>query len=104
VNHDKSFGNLRTAPPSVLADRLARAIMEYASPRAVTLDPDGHVWLERVDAAAEADLVGVYTRSLGLLELSRAITADLQASRREFVDIPRRVVVGREGTAKRRAA
>lgn len=102
---DRSLGSLRTSTPALLADKVAWRIMDYASARAVTMDPEGRVWVEPVAEAAECDLVGVYTRSLGVLELSRALRADLAEAKAGLgARQPRRVVVGREATAKRRAA
>lgn len=74
-------GMLGRVPPSVIADRAARAILDFASPRAVSIDPRGRVVVEAPRDAAECDLVGVYTRSLGVLELSRRIAEDLRFER-----------------------
>jgi hypothetical protein len=94
---ERATGRLQLNPPGVIADRCARVILEYASPRAVTLDPDGRVWVEPVEAAAEIDLVGVYAPALGLLELSRRVQEDLRfvAGQRELLPVLPRRVVGR---------
>lgn len=60
-----------------LAAVVADTVLEFRSPRAVTLDPEGRVYVEPVDHAAEVDIVGVYTPSLGVLELTRRISEDL---------------------------
>lgn len=98
--NDRPIGTLDTAPPSELGARCADRIMDFASARAVTVDPEGRVWVEPVAAAAECDLVGVYTRSLGVLGLSRWIAEDLRIVAQARRERPaRRVVVN-----KRRAA
>lgn len=104
---ERMCGNLNKAPIGQVADRAARLVLEYASARAVTMDPDGRVWVEPVEHAAEADMVGVYTRSLGILELNRRIIADLQheAQARSFRPTPaKRRVVGRPRATAGRAA
>lgn len=70
------IGSIHNRPASVLADIAARAALEHKSPRCVTLDPDGKVWVEAPDGAAECDVVGVYG-GLGLLDLTRRIAEDL---------------------------
>lgn len=79
----RAHGNVLKTLPSVLADRIAWKIIEYATPRAVTLDPDGRVWIEPLDEVAECDLVGVYTRGAGGLALASMIRADLKAAMAE---------------------
>lgn len=102
---DRSLGSLHLSTPALLADKLAWAIMSYRSPRAVTLDPEGRVWLERVADAAESDLVGVYTRSLGVLDLTRALTEDLRLAKAELgARLIRERHLGQEAAAKRRRA
>ena len=70
-------GSVHARPANTLADLAARIVMEHVSPRCVTLDPDGKVWVEPPEHAAEPDIVGVY-QGLGLLELSRKIGEDLR--------------------------
>jgi hypothetical protein len=82
---EHAVGSLRTTPIPALADRAARVILTYASPRAVSCDPEGRVRVESPHEAAEVDLVGVYVRELGILALSRALIDDLrfEASQRK---------------------
>ena len=72
-------------------------------PRAVTLDPDGNVWLERPDHAAESDLVGVYQRDQGLLLLTRDIRDDLLHEKQTRKLEPRKRPAVRSDRAKRAA-
>ena len=104
---DKPLGSFDTYTASELGARCAHAIMEYARPRAVTIDPEGRVWVEPVAEAAECDLVGVYARGLGVLELSRRISEDLrwEHGRRAATAKPtRRVVLSEAGRRQRGAA
>lgn len=93
---DQQCGSVHTVPIGTIAGRCADIVMTYARPRAVTLDPEGRVWVEGVGTAAECDMVGVYGRALGLLELTRAIAADLrwEKQQRGLVRQGRRLVVG----------
>lgn len=91
-------GCLLENPVSAIADRAARRILQYATPRAVTADDHGVVWVEPVDAADDFDLVAVYSRDLGILDLSRRLAGDLLQTKqeREFACKPKRRVVRRE--------
>lgn len=99
---DYMCGSVHRHPVGKLADTAARQIMSYKSPRAVTLDPEGKVWVDNPDHAAEVDLVGVY-RPEGLLALTRTITEDLrhEIEVRQLRPIPTR---GMGATRKRAAA
>lgn len=77
-------GDLNREAAGVLADRCARRILVGAGPRAVTVDPEGSVWVETPDDAAEVDLVGVFDPELGLVALTHMIRDDLVAARREL--------------------
>lgn len=77
-DNEKSRGQIGRNPISQIADNCARAILEYVSPRAVTIDPHGRVFVESVASACECDMVGAFQRDLGLLELSRRIYDDLK--------------------------
>lgn len=98
---DRAVANLHRSTTWQAADACARMILGYASPRAVSIDPDGRVWVESVAVACEEDMVGVYTRSLGLFGLNRAIHDDLAAEwqARRPVRQPRRIVRGRASRA-----
>lgn len=98
--NDRPIGTLDTYPPSELGARCADRVMAFAGPRAVTVDPEGRVWVEPVREAAEDDLVGVYSRSLGVLALSKWIAEDL----REVVQARRERPARRVVVNKRRAA
>ncbi len=76
-------GCLLTDPVGVIADRAARRILRYTRPRAVTVDDRGVAYVEPVNEAAEFDLVGVYSRDLGILELSRRLSGDLLLTKQE---------------------
>ena len=86
-------GSVHKLAPSTLVSRAACKIMEFESPRAVTLDPGGRVWVESPDDAAEVDIVGVY-RPEGLMGLKRAIGEDLkdEVSARGLAPAKRRYV------------
>jgi len=75
--NDVSIGTVRTTPVSVLAAKCADRIADVIGKAAVTLDPEGRVSIEDPDAAAEADIVGVYRCDAGVITLSRAIADDL---------------------------
>lgn len=91
-DHDRSVGSLRRQTPSVLADKVAWILVDIGKPRAVTCDPDGHVWVEFPHEAAEADLPGVYDPAVGALALTRMIRDDLLAAAREVNPERHRVV------------
>ncbi len=65
---------------SYCADRAAESIMEFQSPRAVCLDPDGIVTVEFPGAVILDEVVGVYTQELGRFALWRLIEEDLRES------------------------
>jgi hypothetical protein len=98
--YEHSCGNVHRQPTGYVADAAARAILEFASPRAVTMDPEGRVWVENAAEAAECDLVGTYTRSLGILELTRSIAADLLHEKQLRGQPNKRRVVGRPRLAR----
>ena len=60
-----------------LADRTARAVLLFDSPRAVCMAPDGALSVESPDTALEDDLVGVYRPEEGILGLTRLIRDDI---------------------------
>ena len=65
------------------ADKAAHAIIEYLVPKAVCLSPDGHVTVEPVADAIPDDLVGAYTRKLGVFALWGQIETDLRCAANE---------------------
>lgn len=75
---EHSCGSVHRQPVPAIADRAARHVLAYASPRAVTITPEGGVFVEPPASAAESDLVGVYTAGDGLLALSRQLIEDLR--------------------------
>ncbi len=79
----RAHGNVHKVLVEVIAGRLALCLMNLATPRAVTLGPDGRVWNEPPDEAAECDLVGVYHRGVGMHALADMIRADLKAAMAE---------------------
>ena len=91
----RSYGNLRTVHAGIIAARCADAIEQFASPRAVTIDPAGRVWIESPATAAESDLVGCYACEAGRLELALRIREDLlwEKGQRDLTGMRRRVVV-----------
>lgn len=76
-------GSVVKLPVHAVADRAARALIEFKSVRAVTIDPQGRVAVEFPGAACEFDLVGCYDPALGILELSRRIAEDLMFEAKE---------------------
>lgn len=94
---DRALANLHRTTAWQAADACARLILGFASPRAVSIDPQGRVWVEPVEEACESDLVGVYDRSLGLFGLNRQLHDDLQHEwrLRRAVPQPRRLVRGK---------
>lgn len=77
MSYEQTLGSVHVQPCQQLAAKCAEQILGFKSPRAVTLDPEGRVFVESVRKAAEADIVGVYAPELGILELSRHIAEDL---------------------------
>ena len=67
------------------AERAARAISERGSDKAtaVCVGPDGLVTVEATAYAIEEDIVGVYDRRPGWIELWRVIKGDLLCVARE---------------------
>lgn len=98
-------GSIHRVPIGAIADKAARTIMGYRSDRAVTLDPEGRVFVDTPANAADCDLVGVY-RYDGLLELPRMIQADLrhEVEVRKLRPLPSRYKVGEAGLAQRARA
>lgn len=96
-------GSVQQTSVAVIAGRCADRIIEYAKPRAVTLAPDGKVYVEAVKTACEADLVGVYAPSVGILDLIRHIRDDLlhEKQTRGFIERKRRNVMSAVGLAQR---
>ena len=72
------LGQVGRKPLSIIADNCARVLLDYASPRAVTMDPTGRVFVESVKNICDEDLIGVFQRDLGLLELNRRIYDNLK--------------------------
>jgi hypothetical protein len=95
VTRERAVGSTRTTPVYAIADRAARYALQFRSPRAVTMDPEGRVWVEAPQTAAESDLVGVYAPALGILELTRRIAADLKHEKELRNPVAKRRVVGR---------
>lgn len=93
---EHSCGSIHRVPVGAIADKAARFVLAYATPRALALAPDGQVFVEPVHSAAEADVVGVYTASAGLLALSRQLIEDLrfEIAARQLRPIRRRRVIG----------
>jgi hypothetical protein len=54
------IGKIGSTPFSTLAENVV-AYAPRRKPIALCIDNDGCVWLDRVDAATPAELVGVYT-------------------------------------------
>ncbi|MCE7031755.1 hypothetical protein LY625_03835 [Lysobacter sp. GX 14042] len=77
-------GNLRRQAAGEIAADAARRMVRAAGPVAVTVDPDGRVWLEPPECAAEVDLVGVYDPELGLVAITTVVRDDLIDVRREW--------------------
>jgi len=75
---EKQCGRLANTPIATLAARCADVVALLDMPHAVTMDPEGRVWVEAPHEAAEVDIVGTYQRALGVLELTRLIAGDLR--------------------------
>lgn len=74
-------GALRSNPPSEIAQRVVDILRVTSATVAVTIDPDGVVWIERPEDVAEDDLVGVYAYSGDLLGCYRNLREDLLAEK-----------------------
>jgi len=66
-------GTLANYDVRQLADRTVERLMELSKPHAVCIDPDGRVTIEPYDTAVFEDVVGVYSRDLGLIPLYREV-------------------------------
>lgn len=77
-------GGLWSMAAGEIADRCARRIARARNACAVTVDPDGGVWVERPSEAAESDLVGVYEPDLGLVAITAYVRDDLIALREDM--------------------
>lgn len=77
-------GNLRRQAAGDVAADAARRLARATCPVAVTVDPEGRVWLERPEDVAEEDLVGVYDPELGLVAITSVVRGDLIDVRREW--------------------
>lgn len=100
-NQEIQCGSIVRLPISEVADRAARALLQFTNPRAVCIDPVGRVSIEYPKHAAEYDLIGVYAPEKGLLELSRLLIEDLtfEAKARGFRKDRRRKVEDDYGLA-----
>lgn len=77
MTYGAPIGSVHRLPCSIIAAAAADQISRYKRPRAVTIDPEGRVYVEAVKDAAEADIVGIYDLSLDVLALTQAIADDL---------------------------
>lgn len=77
MKNEKGCGRLGRVPVSTIADRAARFIHEFKTPRAVTLCPDGHVMVESLKDVIEDDLVGVWDQRLAIVDLWRHIADEI---------------------------
>lgn len=76
-------GSLHRRPLTLIAFTAARIVKESGRPiLAVTLDPDGNVWVEEPDEAAEVDVLGVYSTDRSRNEIEEAIRDDLRHERK----------------------
>ena len=71
------IGGILRDPLSVLAERAVVRITQWHEPLAVTVEPDGAVYVEPVVSAAWDDVVGVYAQDVFAL----TIYGDLKAER-----------------------
>lgn len=96
MSYEQPVGSVFVSPVQRIAAKCADAIMEFQSARAVTMDPEGRVFVESVAHAAETDIVGVYGRGIGILDLTRSIREDLlhEKSERGLVKRARRTRAG----------
>lgn len=76
-------GRLGLHTISRCADKAANTIAELLTPHAVCLAPDGHVTVEPVADAIPDDLVGVYSRKLGVFALWGQIEGDIRCAANE---------------------
>lgn len=72
-----SAGRIGRDEAREIAERATDYIMGRTKPQAVCLDPDGRVTVEPVAEAVEEDIVGVYTRTPGLIALYREVRDNL---------------------------
>lgn len=84
------IGNVHRLPCSIIAAAVADKIVRHKRARAVTIDPDGRVYIEAVKDAAETDIVGVYDGALGMLTLTKSIADDLLHEKQARFMKPRR--------------
>lgn len=77
ISDETLLGRHRQTPIGEMSDRAARAIAANGGPVAVTVDPDGRVWMEPPGWEVEDELVGVYAGA-SPFTLERVIDADLR--------------------------
>ena len=58
-------GNMKKLSLRFVAERAATAILEFSTPRAVTVEPCGRVIVESLRSACESDMLGVYDGMMG---------------------------------------
>lgn len=77
MKNEKGCGRLGRVPVSTIADRAARFIHEFKTPRAVTLCPLGYVNVEPISSIVPDDLVGVWDQRLAIVDLWRHIADEI---------------------------
>ena len=76
-------GKLSVSPVEDIASKVAIAIRRARGPRAVCVDPQGRVTVERWADAVPADIVGHFDRSAGWPDLDLLVRDELQAAMAE---------------------
>ena len=95
------IGGILRDPLSVLAERAVLRIQKWHEPLAVTVEPDGAVYVEPVVSAAWDDVVGVYAQDVFALTIYGDLKAE-RMSRRAAADAEN--AKARKRYAERRAA
>lgn len=71
------MGRVGVSPLSAIADKCAFRIRHAKTALAVAVDPAGYVTVEPFEHAVPDEVVGVYDKQLGLLDLYRQVRDDL---------------------------
>lgn len=70
-------GSIGRTPLDVIVSSASHRIRHARTPRAVCVDPDGRVTVERYDHAVPGEVIGNFDRTLGWPELDKRIRDEL---------------------------
>lgn len=77
--YNEHAGKLGVSPLDAIAYKAADTIRRARGPRALCVDPQGHVTVEKWDDAVPEDIVGHFDRSAGWPALELLVRDELKA-------------------------